>query len=102
VERVVLSACVARADRDLAAGDAAVIYRGLAAGEAVDPAGPEVTGALTTLYRRALLRDPKPRELEHLRGLYRDLSADGLPGATRDWAVLSCFSVLTSVEALFY
>ena len=54
------------------------------------------------LYKRSLLRPPTAQEQGHLRQLYRDIEADGQGQPARDWAVLSCFSVLTSMEGLFY
>jgi hypothetical protein len=103
-ERVVLTACAQRVDLDLA-GPAAEIFGGLAIGEdgrLADPAGPAPREAIARLYRRAVLREPTAAEVEHLLGLHRDVAADGAPGAARDWAVLACHAVLTSVEALFY
>lgn len=104
VERVVLSACTRRAIDDLGSATP-VIWRDLgvtAEGRLADPGTAGVAASITRLYQRGLLREPKAREIEHLTQLYRDLEADGGANPARDWATLSCFSVLTSLEALFY
>lgn len=102
VERVALTACGQRVDADLASSEP-VIFAGLDIRDGtLDPASSAVEASLTTLYHRALLREPKPSEIAKLRSLYTELAADGAPSAARDWAVLSCFAVLTSVEYIFY
>lgn len=101
-ERVALFACSERVRRDL--GGDAQIFRDLpiADGRLLDPDAEAVATAIDTLYKRALLRAATPAEIAHHRQLYLDISADGEADAARDWAVLSCFSVLTSMESLFY
>lgn len=104
-ERVVLFACERRADADLAGGAAQVIFRDLdvaADGKLQDVDADAVASSIDTLYKRALLRPPTATEVDHLRQLYRDIEADNQPNPARDWAILSCFSVLSSMESLFY
>jgi hypothetical protein len=87
-ERLVLSACAARADRD-AAGEAAV-FPGL------DGGGPaDVEAIVGTLHRRLLARDPSEEEGAALAPLAEGTSA-------RDFAVLACFAVGTSAEFLLF
>jgi hypothetical protein len=102
VERVVMAGCEQRVTKDL--GTETVIFRQLGIGSdgKLDPSSPAAQASITELYHRALLRDPKARELEHFADLYRSIEADGAPNPGRDWAILTCFSVLTSLEALFY
>jgi len=104
VERIALSACGQRADRDLGATGDPVIWIGLdlQSGKLVDVNAASVTSAITTLYRRALQRDPTGDELDHHRWLYGEVDRIGSGNTARDWAVLSCFSVMTSLEQLFY
>lgn len=109
VERVALAACEKRVRRDLFGGDpqsqGPLIYANLeigADGRLANLEGGGVTRSIETLYKRVHQRMPLEREVLHLRQLYRDLEADGAPDPARDWAVLSCFSVLTTMEALFY
>lgn len=104
-ERVVLFACERRATADLGGGDAQVIFRDLeigADGRLADVGAEAVAASIDTLYKRALLRAPTSAEVSHLRQLYRDIEADGQAQPARDWAILSCFSVLSSMESLFY
>lgn len=103
-ERVVLFACERRARDDLAAGGGAVIFKdlGIQDGKLADVDAEAVGAAIDTLYKRALLRAPTAQEVSHLRQLYRDIEADQQPDPARDWAILTCFSVLTSMESLFY
>lgn len=105
VERLALSGCEQRVTRDLADPAGALIFRDLgidANGAITDPSGPAVLGALDTLYKRALLRPARESEVAHLTQLYRDLEGTNEPGPARDWAILACFSVMTTMEALFY
>ena len=64
--------------------------------------GSDVNLALDTLYQRTLLRDPTTQEKAHLKQLYRDIEATGKPDPAKAWMILSCFTVTTSVEFLFY
>lgn len=105
VERVVLHACTQRIERDLAAPASALLAKDLAvdaSGGLADLDAAAVDAYLTRLYQRALLREPRPSELAALKGLYGELAEDGGGDLARDWAVLACFSVLTTTEALFY
>lgn len=102
-ERVAMAACVTRVDRDLA-GEG-LIFAELdidARGRLADPDGRAVTRAIDTLYQRALQRRVWAQELAHLRRLYRQIEARAASRPARDWAVLSCFAVMTTMEQLFY
>ena len=101
VDRIALAACGRRVDADLA-GEAVIFGLNLRGAALTDVDDPEVTEALTSLYRRILLRDPTSAELSHLRSLYADVEATTTPQPARDWAVASCFAVLTTMESLFY
>lgn len=100
VERIAMSGCAQRVDADLAAPMTAVIFQGISTGT-LDPNAPEVDAATIRLYQRALLRDPSDTELGIVRDFYPEVAATSDDPA-RDWAVLACFSVLTSTEFLFY
>lgn len=104
VERVALAACGRRVDQDLAAPADALIFRdlGITDGRIPDLEAPGVEDSLQRLYRRALLRNPTDTELEQLGSLHAQISQDQAPDVGRDWAVLSCFAVVTSMEGLFY
>ncbi|MEM6994588.1 MAG: hypothetical protein AAF721_29000 [Myxococcota bacterium] len=101
VDRIALAACGRRVDADFAG--APVIFDVPLSGAALaDVDGAEVTSAVTDLYRRILLRDPTAAELDLVRGLYTDVAATASDQPARDWAVASCFAVLTTMESLFY
>ena len=102
VDRIVLSACQTRAYRDLVLDTAGqAVFVGLEDGT-LDAQSEAVTNVITTLYRRGHLRDPKPSEIDHLRQLYLDIAAAGGANPARDWATLSCYAVLTTLESVFY
>ena len=103
-DRVALSACQARVTADLAAGSSAVIFKGVTPDGAgkLNIDSPEVREAISSLYRRATLRNPTEAEVGHVKQLYRDIEATGKPQPGQAWMTLSCFSILTTVEALFY
>lgn len=104
VDRLGLAACTQRVDRDLADPASAIIYGGLdiSEGALLDVDAPAVSDAIATLYQRMVQRDPTSDEVAVHRDLYREVERIGSTGVARDWAVLSCFTVLTSVEFLFY
>jgi hypothetical protein len=104
IDRVALSGCTQRVTLDLATPSAAVIYQGFTIGSdgKMDPSQSAVDAAVTQLYQRVLLRNPTSAEIEHLRQLYRDIEATGKPNPAQSWMTLSCFSVLSSIESVFY
>lgn len=104
-ERVAFAACEQRVSFDFASPQAAVIFKELGVdqnGAIPNIDGAPVASSIDTLYKRMLQRAPEESEVRHIRQLYRDLEATGEPGPARDWAILACVSVLTSMEALFY
>jgi hypothetical protein len=104
VDRVVLAACAERARRDLQESDP-LIFGGLALdGSAIaDIEAAAVGEAIDRLHQRALGRRAKPAEIDHHRQLYTAIVAKGSSQApAQDWATLSCFSTLTTMEMLFF
>jgi hypothetical protein len=104
VERVVLAGCIERAVRDLATPSSAVIFKDLEVADGkLDPAHASVEKAIDELYKRAMQRHATETEVAHLRGFYTEMEASGESSApAQDWASLSCFTVLTTLETLFY
>jgi hypothetical protein len=103
VERIALSGCRTRVDRDL--GGEGVIFKDLpldASGAITDLESAGVRDSLDRLYRRFLLRSPSEAELASLKSLYREATSLGEARPGRAFAIASCFVVATSVEALFY
>lgn len=90
VDRIALAACGARATRDFGAPSSAVVFGALARGEA-----DAVSTTVEVLYDKLLARAPDAHE----RTLVATLATDTSP---RDFAVLACFVVATSLESLFY
>lgn len=100
-DRVALAACTERVRRDVETPADAVLL--------TDPAGqpPDAwrRAVAARIYDRVLRRDAEPHEVEALVGLHAEVETEhGGPGpeATRDWTILTCFAVATSLEALFY
>jgi hypothetical protein len=97
VDRVLLSACSTRARLD--AEGAPQVFTALALNGPLPPADdPAIATTIRDLYRRLLARDPTPRELELVAGL---AEGDGAL-SSRDFAALSCFTIGSSAEFLFF
>lgn len=96
MDRVALAACTERWRRDQADLSSGVLAQELP--DAPDAAWLEARGR--EMIERLLRREVEGPELEALVTLHPALAAEG--GTTGDWLVLSCFTVATSVEALFY
>ena len=102
VDRVALSACVRRVDGDLTGGDTELFHTlPISSGALTDVNDPAVVAVLSELYDRTFFRAPTDDELQTLQAFYDTVAATSSQPA-RDWAVLSCFSVLTTMESLFY
>ncbi len=97
VERVALSACSARIDQDLADPASAVLVSFTGA----EPTQGEREALAADLFDRLLRRDATLDEIAALTAFYDEVAADSDQPA-RDWARLSCLSVATMLEALFY
>lgn len=104
-ERVVLTACAHRVDRDLDdPGEAAWLTEVVIDGDGrLDPSASATEDAVRRLYREAFLRNPTDAELAGWLDAYRQIEAeepDGRPA--RSWARALCAAVLTSGEFVFY
>lgn len=102
-DRLVLSACLQRAQIDLSNTKQAVIFKDIELtvdGRLVD--GEPIRAALDLLYQRGLQRHATEEEINALRGLYEKVYEAEPVGAARNWMVLACFSVIGSVESAFY
>lgn len=96
-ERVALSACSARVDADLADPANAVLVSFAAA----EPTVGEREALAADLFDRILRRDATPDELTAVAAFYDEVAAES-DAPARDWARLSCLSIATMLEALFY
>lgn len=88
VERVVLNACTSRLLLDREMDEPKVFF--------LEPQEAQVT----ELYQRLVARDPSPDEAAGLLEFEASVLESG--GDTEAWALLSCFMVGTSTEALLY
>jgi hypothetical protein len=99
-DRVALAACTERIERDLAASEPVFLAMDV---DAPTPGQLEVTAS--RFYDRLLRREATPYEISSLAQFHStvtDESGQSGAGATRDWAILSCFMVATTLESIFY
>ena len=100
-DRVALAACTERIERDLAASEPVFL-------KAVDVDAPtpgQLEATAGRFYDRILRRAATPGEVSVLAQFHSTVTDE--PGesgatATRDWAILSCFMVATTLESIFY
>jgi hypothetical protein len=101
-DRVALNVCTSRVAMDAAAPASAVLYKH----PGKPGSKPKQAWLKTTaneIYGRLLQREPTAEERLRLINFYQDVEASAeSKDAARDWTVLGCFSVATSLEALFY
>lgn len=97
LDRVALSACTVRVDKDIAL--APVVFGGLDFG-ADDVDDDAAAVVLDVLGKRLLGRLLTPGEIEEFTALTVD--DDGAAVSPRDFAILSCFAVATLSETIFY
>lgn len=106
VERVALAACSAAVTRDSERAVSLVfldldLSSSASALDLDDEAQRfAVEDTATNLYRRLHAREPLPEEREALKSLTED--DDGAPVLPRDYALLACFAIATTTEALFF
>lgn len=102
VDRVALSACSTRVDRDFDSPADASMF-----GELAELGATEETleRSARTIYDRVLRRDATSDEVDSLVAFY-DEAVDAVEGTddepAREWAIASCFAVATTLEGLFY
>jgi hypothetical protein len=100
-DRVALAACTERIERDLAASEP--VFLTTVDVDAPTPGQLEATSK--RFYDRILRREATPDEVSALVQFHSTVTDE--PGesgatATRDWAILSCFMVATTLESIFY
>jgi len=105
IQRILLSTCQKRVDLDLANSSAAVIFGELELtpeGGLADVTAQNVRDTVELLYRRFLSRNATPEEIDRFVNFYTEVEADSSSTKARDWAILSCYIVGSSLEWLFY
>lgn len=95
VDRVLLSACAARARADKAGP--AKVFKDIDL-KAATPTPAAVDATISTLFQRLLARDPKPNESAAIKSL---LEGDDAPASAEEFATLACFTIGSSLEFLF-
>jgi hypothetical protein len=103
LDRVALSACAERARRDIAGSDDG-IFSALAVvnGRIENLSAPSTQASIEALYLNLLRRKPSQTESAELSDLYGEIVSNGSAAPAQDWATLSCFTVATSSEFIFY
>lgn len=97
VDRVALSGCTARVDKDAAGPAVVFVGLDLAAGSVDEE---DAAAAVDALGPRLLSRRLTPDEVAAFADLRVD--DDGADVSARDFAIVSCFAVATLSENLFY
>jgi hypothetical protein len=100
-DRVALAACTERIERDLAGSEPVF----LTAVDVDAPTPGQLEETAGRFYDRILRRDATRDEVSALAQFKSTVSDElGESGATatRDWAILSCFMVATTLESIFY
>jgi hypothetical protein len=102
IDRVVLSACGARADLDAVAPAASrVVWREIDLElTSLDPNDVAIGNDVQGLYRRLLARDPTAEESALVASLAEDVN--GEPVSPRDFAKMACYAVATTSEFIFH
>ena len=100
-DRVALGACTRRVKLDFDAPDEALIFGAVAGGSGA-PDAAALGQTAQALYDRILRRDGTDAEIAALVGFHAEVSAEAGDDGRRRWAQLACFSVATTLEALFY
>lgn len=104
-ERVILSACAKRAEIDTASPASGKVFVNLpidSKGNLSNVNAQEVASSIDNLYRRAVKRAASPTEIGAVKAFYEDVRKAKSEDSAREWARLSCYAVLTSLEFVFY
>jgi len=98
LDRVALRVCSERVALDVKNPNKAVLFRT----GTTDQKWKQAT--VNRLYDKLLQRDASSDEIHRLLGFYDTLASEGRSGAStaRDWTVLGCFAVASSLESIFY
>lgn len=99
-DRVALAACTERITRDLDASEPLFLRKI----DVDDPTSRELEATAKRFYDRILRRAATSDEVNALAQFHSTVTEQTGEGvtATRDWAILSCFMVATTLESIFY
>jgi len=98
VERIALSACAERADRDVSSPAEAVVFKEMSA----EPTAEDLGAMANRLYQLLMSRDAEPDELAEFETYWQELAAEEGVDLEREWATYTCFALASSTEMLFY
>ncbi len=104
-DRVAVAGCLERVAMDFEDPSAATIFIELpidAQGRLTDPESEAVQASITRLYRKGLARNPSEVETQALIDFAGEVEQTGSEEPAKEWATLSCYAVLTSMENIFY
>ena len=101
-DRVALHVCTSRVTKDIAEPAKALIYKPAASKGAATRAWMDTT--TVALYDRLLQRPATAAEKSEMADFYKTVSNGRTDNAAiqKDWTVLSCFAVASSLESAFY
>lgn len=101
-DRVALNVCASRVGLDAAEPAAAVLFKP-SGKSARKPGKAWLNSTADGIYAAVLRRDPTPAERSQLVAFYDEIARTSAGGnAAKDWTILGCFAVATSLEAIFY
>lgn len=100
-DRVALATCTRRVQQDFDRPDEAKVFTALVSESGV-PDAAALSTTVEALYDRILRRDATADEVQALVDFHAEVMAETNDDGRRRWAQLSCFSVATTLEALFY
>jgi hypothetical protein len=99
LDRVALHACTQRVDEDVKVPAKALLFHSPKS-KSPDRKWKERTVAI--IYDRILRREATSGEVSRMLSFYDTVAKDGPNDASRNWTVLACFSVASSLESVFY
>lgn len=99
IERVLLSACWTRLQRDMDPELTPAVFTAIPLDDTT-LSDDDADAQATLLWRRLLARDPSADELEAARRLHAGVIEDG--GRNAEWALSLCLALGTSTEFLYY
>jgi hypothetical protein len=99
LDRVALRVCSTRVAEDIKDPQKAVLY--LAPAHVKNPDKKWKKETVARLYDKLLRRDASAEEIAHMMEFYSTVAAKHA-GDAKDWVVLGCFSVASSLESVFY
>jgi len=98
LDRLAMHACTRRVEEDVKSPAGAVLFRATKA----RPDRKWKQQTATVIYDRILRRTPTAEETARLVSFYDAVARKAGSTASRDWTVLACFTVASSLESVFY